>query len=80
MLVAFDTLEYVKELKQSGFSDEQADGLAKAQKKVISESIESQIATKSDIIGIETRLALVEKLLWAVVAGVIAIVLKSYFL
>jgi hypothetical protein len=29
MLVTFDTLEYVKELKESGFSEEQADGLAR---------------------------------------------------
>ena len=35
MLVTFDTLEYVKELKQSGFSEEQADGLAKVQKKFL---------------------------------------------
>ncbi len=33
MLVTFDTLEYVKELKEGGFTDKQADSLAKAQKK-----------------------------------------------
>ena len=49
MLVAFDTLEYVKELKESGFTDQQADGLAKAQKKVMQESMDNTLATKEDI-------------------------------
>lgn len=33
MLVTFDTQKYVKGLKSGGFTEEQADALAKAQKK-----------------------------------------------
>ncbi len=98
MLVTFDTLEYVKELKESGFTDQQADGLAKAQKKVMTESMDNTLATKEDIHevidhikdfkseliieceSIKARLSLVEKMQWALIAGVIAIVLKTYFL
>lgn len=92
MLVTFDTFEYVKELKNSGFSEEQASGLAKAQKKVINEAMDNTLATKDDIHTvvdhileiksenelIKNRLAVLEKAVWIVVAGIIALVFKSF--
>jgi len=94
MIITFDTQEYIEGLINGGFTAEQADTLVKAQKKVINESMESQLATKGDITEIKTdisdvkteiilmkaRLAIIEKVQWIVVSGVIAIVLKSYFL
>ncbi len=86
MLVTFDTLEYVKELKEGGFSDKQADALAKAQKKVINEAMDNTLATKDDIhtvidhvLELKTRLAILEKAVWLVIAGVVTLVLKSFF-
>jgi hypothetical protein len=107
MLVTFDTLEYVKELKEGGFTDKQADSLAKAQKKVI-EAMDKTLATKSDIHeiknilkedihevidhikdfkselqieceSIKARLAILEKAVWIVIAGMVTLLLKSFF-
>ena len=94
MIITFDTHEYMEGLIKGGFTAEQADTLVKAQKKVINESMESQLATKGDVVETKTdisdvkteiilvkaRLAIIEKVQWIVVSGVIAIVLKSYFL
>lgn len=87
MIVTFDTQEYVKELKEGGFTDEQAETLVKAQKKVISDSMESSIATKGDIhtvvdhiLEVKTRLAILEKAGWIIIAALVALILKSYFL
>ena len=49
MLVTFDTQEVVNELKSHGFTDEQAEILTKIQKKVIQDSMDNTLATKSDM-------------------------------
>ncbi len=108
MLITFDTLEYVKELKEDGFTDKQADSLAKAKKKVINEAMDNTLATKSDIHeiknalkedidevidhikdfkselqieceSIKARLAILEKAVWIVIAGMVTLLLKSFF-
>jgi len=109
MLVTFDTQEVVNELKNHGFTDEQAEVLTKIQKQVINESIDNTLASKGDIQEVKTelkediqevkediqtfynnqkieneliksRLALVEKTQWIIIAGVFALVLKSFIL
>jgi hypothetical protein len=35
---------------------------------------------RADVKALETRLEIVEKMQWAVIAGVIALVLKAYFM
>ena len=85
MLVTFDTQAVVNELKGHGFTDEQAEILTIIQKRVINESMDNSLATKNDIQlldkkmdSMETRLSIVEKMLWIVVAGVITLVIKSF--
>ncbi len=120
MLVTFDTQEVVNELKNHGFTGEQAEVLTKIQKQVINESIDNTLASKGDIQEVKTelkddiqkvkialkgdiqevknniqnfqseqkieneliksRLALVEKTQWIIIAGVFALVLKSFIL
>lgn len=45
MSAVFDTLKYAKRLKEAGFTDQQAEGLAVAQIELVGESL----ATKADI-------------------------------
>ncbi len=48
--ITFDTLEYSKTLQKSGFSQEQAEAMAKAQRNAMQEMIAAQqLVTKSDI-------------------------------
>jgi hypothetical protein len=98
MLVTFDTQEVVNELKNHGFTDEQAETLTKIQKQVINESMGNTIASKDDIHRVidhikeskneltienevlKSRLAIVEKTQWIIIAGVFALVIKSFLL
>ncbi len=47
--VTFDTLEYAKKLKKVGFTDEQAEAQAEAQKDMLSEVLGATLASKDDI-------------------------------
>lgn len=51
-VIAFDTHEFVKKLTAVGFTEEQAETLAREQKQLI----EEQLATKSDLLALESRL------------------------
>ena len=50
--ISFDTHEFVKKLMSAGFTEQQAEILAKEQKQLI----EDQLATKKDIQELEARL------------------------
>ena len=89
MLVTFDTLEYVKELKEGGFSDKQADAMAQAQKKVINEAIDNSLATKgyiddaklelkTDIQGVKAELLILKWMLGVVIAVEVLPLLKQF--
>jgi len=49
MFVTFDTQEVVNELKNHGFTDEQAEVLTRIQKQVIHDSMDTTLASKGDI-------------------------------
>ncbi len=89
MLVTFDTLEYVKELKEGGFSDKQADAMAQAQKKVINEAIDNSLAAKgdindaklelkTDIQGVKAELLILKWMLGVVIAVEVLPLLKQF--
>lgn len=78
-VVSFDTLEFVKELEKNGFTEQQAEALAKSQKKAFEQVLETQLATKSDTWEIKSKLKLHRLMLAIVVSGVIALVLKAFF-
>ncbi len=48
-MIHFDTLQYVKTLETSGISTKQAEAMAKAQKEVLAECLDTTLATKNDI-------------------------------
>lgn len=51
--VTFDTLAYARKLKSAGFTQEQAEIQAEAQKDMLSEILDSNLATKGDIDKLE---------------------------
>ena len=54
--ITFDTLKFVERLEKAGVSREQASAMAEAQKDAFAEAMDSQIATKSDLLEMENRL------------------------
>ena len=57
MTITFDTLAYSRTLQAAGMSQEQADALAQAQAKAMSEMVAAkELATKGDLMELEQRL------------------------
>lgn len=57
MTITFDTLAYSRTLQAAGMSQEQADALAQAQAKAMSEMVAAkELATKGDLMEMEQRL------------------------
>ena len=56
-MTPFDTLAFSKTLQANGMPKEQADAFAEAQKKAISEMVETkELATKADLLQVEQNL------------------------
>ncbi|MBF0520064.1 MAG: DUF1640 domain-containing protein [Nitrospirae bacterium] len=90
MPVAFDTLRFAETLKISGFSDEQAKGLSEAILKAQEVGVAS-LVTVEDMIRIESRLnermtkiegelTLIKWMMGIMLAGVISLVMKAFFM
>jgi polyhydroxyalkanoate synthesis regulator phasin len=86
MLVTFDTQEVVNQLKENGFTAEQAEVLTKIQKQVIHESMDSTLATKGDvnqvrddIQNLTTQITVMKWMLGIVVAVEVLPLLKQLF-
>lgn len=56
MAIPFDTLKYVERLKSAGVSEVQAKAMSEAQKEVFTESIDTTLATKSDILELKQEI------------------------
>ena len=54
--ITFDTFKFVEKLEKAGLPREQAAAIAEAQKDAFAEAMDSQLATKSDLMGMENRL------------------------
>ena len=59
-VITFDTLKFAERLEKAGLTREQASAFAEAQKDVFSEALDTQIATKSDIVRLENRIEQME--------------------
>ena len=51
--VTFDTLKFVETLKAAGIPEAQAKALAEAQREAFAETLNTTLATKSDIFGLK---------------------------
>lgn len=86
MAIQFDTLRYVETLKSAGVPEAQAKAEASALSTALGESTTGLLATKDDINGIKFDLLeikseqkLIKWMLGALIAGVVSLVIKSFF-
>ncbi len=75
--VTFDTLAYAERLKSGGFTDEQAKAEAEALSKVLSDALDSQLATKADIAHLDKQLLVLKWMLGIVIAVEVLPFLKT---
>ncbi len=76
--VTFDTLKYAKRLEAGGFPLEQAEALAEAQKSALSEALDTQLATKGDLIRLDGRINLIQWMLAFNLAFTMAMLWKIF--
>jgi UDP-N-acetylenolpyruvoylglucosamine reductase len=78
--ITFDTHQFIKDLQAKGFQPEQAEGISDALKNVL---VVAEIATKQDIqelrLEIKAEIAPLKWMTGATAAGVIAILMKTFF-
>ncbi|MBF0340707.1 MAG: DUF1640 domain-containing protein [Magnetococcales bacterium] len=85
--ITFDTLKYVKTLKSAGFEERQAEAMAEVQKEILATNNIDDLVTKEDMARSLKELKLemaaeIAPLKWGMavtVAGIIAIILKTFF-
>ena len=77
--ITFDTLKFVRRLKDAGVPEKQAEAEAEALAEVFSEALETQLATKADMVRIEGELKLLRWMQGLVIGGVLALILKTFF-
>lgn len=89
-VITFDTLEFVESLESSGFTKEQSKGMVGAFKKAQDAQLK-ELATTGDLRALEARmdrridsvmgeLMLIKWMLGLLLGGVIAMVLKTFFI
>ena len=76
--VTFDTLKFVDKLEQAGVSREQAKAEAEALVTALSEAMDSQLATKSDINRLERELMVVKWMVGAVLGLAVTSFAKQF--
>ena len=76
--ITFDTLELVDKLKSAGISQEQAEAVVR----VIAQA-QNRLVTKDDLeislVSLKTDMAVTKWMLGILLAGVLSLVLKSFF-
>ena len=88
--ITFDTHKYVKDLESAGVPQVQAEAFVRAQQEILSQTLDSTLATKADTVAIERRIdtmearmegrfTLMQWMLGIIVGGVIMLVLKAFF-
>jgi hypothetical protein len=54
--ITFDTLRYTKKLREAGYTEQQAEGAAEAQKDILNEVLDTTLATKNDLKELEANI------------------------
>jgi protein-L-isoaspartate O-methyltransferase len=76
--VTFDTLKFVERLKAAGVPEEQAKALSEAQREVFAGALDTTLATKADVVRIETELKLMKWMIGATFAAVMAVLVRLF--
>ena len=79
-IVTFDTLAFARRLREGGFTEAQAEAHTLAQKQMLSEVLETTLATKDDINRLEKQIAVLKWMMGVMLAGVMSLVLKTFFM
>jgi hypothetical protein len=84
--VTFDTLKFAKELEAAGISEKQAEAFVRVQQEILSQALDTTLATRSDVERIERKLIehdgefkLIRWMLSLLLAGVASLVIKTFF-
>jgi len=77
--VIFDTLKFVERLKAGGVPEEQAKAEAEALFSALSEVMDLQLASKTDIHRIERELFVIKWMIGLVMGGIVTLILKVFF-
>lgn len=81
--ITFDTLKFANRLKNAGLTDEQAQVFAEAQKDVFSEALDTTLATKLDVMRLESKLdheaTLLKWMIGVLLAVAVANFAKQFF-
>lgn len=59
--ITFDTHKFVKELESAGMPSAQAEAFVRAQQEILAQALDTTLATKSDIAGLDAK---IDKLSW----------------
>lgn len=84
--ITFDTHKFVKDLRDAGVPEQQAEAFVRAQQEILSQALDTALATKGDISDIKLELAhmgaKVDKLSWMMgilIALAVANFAKQFF-
>ena len=84
--ITFDTHKFVKDLRDAGVPEPQAEAFVRAQQEILSQALDTTLATKADIREVRSDLVLldnkVDKLSWMMgilIALAVANFAKQYF-
>lgn len=83
--ITFDTLKYSKRLIDAGYTPQQAEAAAEVQKEVLSEVLDTTLATREDMHGIDKKIARIEAeiigMKWMmsfITGGIVALLIKAF--
>lgn len=84
--ITFDTHKFVKDLESAGVPPLQAEAFVRAQQEILSQALDSTLATRSDIERVERKLIefegefkAIKWMLGIIVGGVVMLVLRAFF-
>jgi len=84
--ITFDTHKFVKDLESAGVPPLQAEAFVRAQQEILSQALDSTLATHSDIERVERKLIefdggfkAIKWMLGIIAGGVVMLVLRAFF-
>lgn len=77
--ITFDTHKFVKALRESGIPEPQAEAFVRAQQEILSQALDTTLATKRDIEQLDAKIDKVTWMLGALMAIAAANFAKQFF-
>jgi hypothetical protein len=77
--INFDTHKFVKELESAGMPPAQAEAFVRAQQEILAQALDTTLATKSDIAGLDAKIDKLSWMLGILIALAVANFAKQFF-